>query len=59
VVVGLLVAATAATTAYRSADLVLFGAPALALAAFPAVLDAGWVVIPDLLGPGCSPPLPS
>jgi hypothetical protein len=47
--VALLVAATAATTARRSRDLILFGAPALALASFPAFLDARWVVLVDLL----------
>jgi hypothetical protein len=47
--VALFVAAAAATTARRSADLVLFGAPALVLASFPAVLDARWVVLVDAL----------
>jgi hypothetical protein len=48
-VVALLVAATAATTARRSRELVLFGAPALVLSSFPALLDARWVVLVDLL----------
>jgi hypothetical protein len=48
-VVALLVAATAATTARRSRDLTLFGAPALVLASFPAFLDARWIVLVDLL----------
>jgi hypothetical protein len=47
--VALLVAASAATTARRSRDLVLFGAPALVLASFPTLLDAGWVVLVDVL----------
>jgi hypothetical protein len=47
--VALLIAATAATTARRSRDLVLFGAPALVLASFPALLDARWVVIVDVV----------
>ena len=48
VVVALLVAAAAATTARRTVDLLLFGIPAVVLASFPAVLDAGWVVALDL-----------
>lgn len=48
-VVALCVAAAAATRARRSADLLLFGGAALALASFAAILDAGWVVRVDLL----------
>jgi hypothetical protein len=48
-VVALLIAASALTTARPSPDLLLFGAPALTLAAFPALLDARWLVIADLL----------
>jgi hypothetical protein len=48
VVVAALVAATAATSAMRSRDLVLFGVPAVALAAVPGLLDAGWVVFVDV-----------
>jgi Domain of unknown function (DUF4173) len=48
VAVALLVAAAALSTAARSADLLLFGAPALVLASFAAVLDAQWVVTVDL-----------
>ena len=47
--VALLVAAAAATSARRSRDLVFFGAPALVLASFPALLDARWVVLVDVL----------
>lgn len=47
-IVAVLVAATAATAARRSADAVIFGASALALAALPAVIDATWVVALDL-----------
>jgi Domain of unknown function (DUF4173) len=46
--VAVFVAAAAATTARRSADLLVFGIPALVLASFPAVLDAGWVVTVDV-----------
>jgi hypothetical protein len=47
--VALCIAATALTTARRSVDLVLFGGAALILASFPTLLDAGWVVLVDLL----------
>jgi hypothetical protein len=47
--VAFLVAATAATTARHSRELLLFGAPALVLASFPALLDARWVMLVDLL----------
>ncbi|MGH3116979.1 MAG: DUF4173 domain-containing protein [Gaiellales bacterium] len=47
--VAVFVAAAAATTARRTADLALFGAPALVLASFPALLDARWVVFVDVL----------
>lgn len=49
VIVALFMAAAAISTAPRSADLVLFGAAALALASFAAVLDARWVVSVDLI----------
>jgi hypothetical protein len=48
-VVALCLAATALTTARRTADLLLFGTAALALASFAAILDARWVVRVDLL----------
>jgi hypothetical protein len=47
--VALCVAATVLATAPRSRDLVFFGAAALTLGAFPAVLDARWVVLVDLV----------
>lgn len=47
--VALCVAAAVFATAPRSSDLVVFGAAALTLAAFPAVLDAPWVVVVDLV----------
>jgi hypothetical protein len=47
--VALFVAAAVLATAPRSADLVLFGAAALTLATFPAVLGARWVVVVDLV----------
>jgi Domain of unknown function (DUF4173) len=46
--VALCVAAAVLATAPRSVDLLVFGGAALALATFPAVLDASWVVIVDL-----------
>jgi Domain of unknown function (DUF4173) len=49
VAVAVLIAAAAMPGARRSTDLVLFGAPALVLAAFPALLDARWVVVVDVL----------
>jgi hypothetical protein len=47
--VAVFVAATVATSASRSLDVVLFGGLALALACVPALLDAGWVVAIDLV----------
>jgi hypothetical protein len=49
VAVAVLIAAAVLPGARRSTDLVLFGAPALVLAAFPAMLDARWVVVVDIL----------
>ncbi len=49
VAVALLIAAAAFSTVPRSGDLLLFGAPALLLAASPALLDASWVLILDVL----------
>jgi hypothetical protein len=48
VVVAVLVALTAAGAAGPSLDVLLFGVPALVLASFAFVLDAGWVVALDL-----------
>jgi len=48
VVVAALMAAAAARSARRSPDLVLFGVPAVALAAVPGLVDAGWVVFLDV-----------
>jgi hypothetical protein len=48
VVVAVLIAATAAGATAPSLDVLLFGAPALALASFAFLLDAGWVVALDL-----------
>ena len=48
VVVAVLVALTAAAATPPSLDAVLFGVPALVLASFAVVLDAGWVVAIDL-----------
>jgi hypothetical protein len=47
--VAALVAAAVAVNARRSLDLLLFGSLALALASMPALLDARWVVISDLV----------
>ena len=47
-IVAVLVAAAVAAVARPSVDVVLFGAAALALAAAPALRDAGWVVAMDL-----------
>lgn len=47
--VAALIAAATLTAARRTRDLLLFGAPALVLASFAVVLDAGWVVATDLL----------
>jgi hypothetical protein len=47
--VGLAVAATVVATAPQSRDLAFFGAAALTLTAFAAVLDARWVVLVDLV----------
>jgi uncharacterized protein DUF4153 len=47
--VAVLVAAAASTQARRSPDFYLFGGLALILAVAPALLDAPWVVGPDLL----------
>lgn len=47
-IVALLIAATAAVPAIRTPDLVVFGVPALCLAAVPSALDAPWIVALDV-----------
>jgi hypothetical protein len=49
VIVALLVAAAVTIVAKPTLDVLLFGAAALALAAVPALRDAGWVVAIDLI----------
>jgi hypothetical protein len=52
VVVAVLLALAVAAATRPSLDLLLFGVPALALASFAFVLDAGWVVALDLTAAG-------
>jgi len=48
-IVAALVAATVATSMRRSLDAALFGSLAVALACMPALLDAGWVAVVDII----------